>query len=87
MRASWKAQSVRRLAAGTERRGLASRVPDRHAFSMRFDWKQEKNAWLRQHRQIAFEQIIFHLGRGDVWKTTLSESQKVSAPISCLCHR
>jgi uncharacterized DUF497 family protein len=37
---------------------------------MRFDWNPEKNAWLRQHRGISFEEIVVHLGRGDVWKTS-----------------
>ena len=37
---------------------------------MRFDWRPEKNAWLRKHRGISFDEIIVHLGRGDVWKTS-----------------
>ena len=37
---------------------------------MHFEWKPEKNAWLRRHRRISFEQIVVHLGRGDVWKTS-----------------
>jgi hypothetical protein len=37
---------------------------------MRFDWSPEKNAWLRTHRRISFDEIIVHLGRGDVWKTS-----------------
>jgi hypothetical protein len=37
---------------------------------MRFEWKPEKNAWLRQHRRISFDEIVVHLGRGDVWKTS-----------------
>jgi hypothetical protein len=36
---------------------------------MRFEWKPEKNAWLREHRRISFDEIVVHLGRGDVWKT------------------
>lgn len=37
---------------------------------MRFEWKPEKNAWLRRHRGISFDDIVVHLGRGDVWKTS-----------------
>lgn len=35
---------------------------------MRFDWNPEKNAWLRRHRSASFDEIVVHLGRGDVWK-------------------
>lgn len=35
---------------------------------MRFEWNPAKNAWLREHRGISFEEIVVHLGRGDVWK-------------------
>ena len=35
---------------------------------MKFDWNPEKNEWLKQNRNISFEQVIFHLSRGDVWK-------------------
>ena len=35
---------------------------------MKFDWNPEKNEWLKQKRNISFEQVIFHLSRGDVWK-------------------
>jgi uncharacterized DUF497 family protein len=34
---------------------------------MKYDWNPEKNEWLKQERRISFEQIIFHLSRGDVW--------------------
>ena len=43
---------------------------------MRFEWKPEKNAWLRQHRRISFDEIVVHLGRGDVWKTSPHPSRK-----------
>ena len=36
---------------------------------MRFEWNPEKNAWLRERRRISFDEIVVHLGRGDVWKT------------------
>jgi uncharacterized DUF497 family protein len=34
---------------------------------MKYDWNPEKNEWLKTHRHISFEQIIFHLCQGDVW--------------------
>ncbi len=36
--------------------------------NMKYDWDSEKNDWLKKQRDITFEQIIFHLGQGDVWK-------------------
>ena len=35
--------------------------------NMKYEWNSEKNEWLKQHRNISFEQIIFHLGQGDIW--------------------
>ena len=35
---------------------------------MKFDWDSSKNEKLRTQRNITFEQVIFHLGQGDVWK-------------------
>ena len=43
---------------------------------MRFEWKPEKNAWLRQQRRISFDEIVVHLGRGDVWKTSPHPNRK-----------
>lgn len=37
---------------------------------MKYEWNPEKNAWLKKHRNISFEQIIFHLGQGDIWGTS-----------------
>lgn len=34
---------------------------------MKYDWSPDKNEWLKSYRNISFEQIIFHLGQGDVW--------------------
>ena len=34
---------------------------------MKYDWNSDKNEWLKKHRKISFEQIIFHLSQGDVW--------------------
>lgn len=35
---------------------------------MKFEWSPDKNEWLKRFRDISFEQIIFHLGQGDVWR-------------------
>ncbi len=35
---------------------------------MKYDWNAEKNEWLKNERNVSFEQIIIHLSRGDVWK-------------------
>jgi hypothetical protein len=35
---------------------------------MRYDWNPEKNEWLKKERHMSFEQIVFHLSQGDVWK-------------------
>ncbi len=35
---------------------------------MKYEWNSNKNEWLKINRHISFEQIIFHLGRGDVWR-------------------
>lgn len=36
---------------------------------MRFEWNPDKNDWLKRERDVSFEQIVFHLAEGDVWKT------------------
>ena len=35
---------------------------------MKYEWNPEKNEWLKKERKISFEQIIFHLSQGDLWK-------------------
>ncbi|MBU1153780.1 BrnT family toxin [bacterium] len=35
---------------------------------MKYEWNSEKNEWLKEERNISFEQIIFHLLQGDLWK-------------------
>ena len=37
---------------------------------MKYEWNPDKNMWLKKERNISFEQIIFHLSQGDVWKIT-----------------
>ena len=35
---------------------------------IRYDWNPEKNEILKNERNISFEQIIFHLLKGDIWR-------------------
>ncbi len=35
---------------------------------MKFEWNPKKNEWLKKERGVSFEQVLFHLSRGDVWK-------------------
>lgn len=36
---------------------------------MKYEWNPEKNEELKKDRNISFEEIIFHLSKGDLWKT------------------
>ncbi|MBU1085917.1 MAG: toxin [Candidatus Omnitrophica bacterium] len=36
---------------------------------MRYEWDPDKNELLKKERNISFEQVIFHLSQGDIWKT------------------
>jgi uncharacterized DUF497 family protein len=36
---------------------------------MQYDWDPGKNERLKKERGISFEQILFHLAEGDIWKT------------------
>ena len=36
--------------------------------SMKYDWDPGKNEWLKRERKISFEQVVYHLLQGDVWK-------------------
>ncbi len=35
---------------------------------MKYEWDPAKNQWLKENRHISFEQVIYHLSRGDLWK-------------------
>ncbi len=35
---------------------------------MRYEWNSEKNEWLKEKRNISFEEVIFHLSKGNVWQ-------------------
>jgi len=43
---------------------------------MRYDWNPDKNEQLKEERNISFEEIVFHLSEGDVWKTSDHPNQK-----------
>lgn len=43
---------------------------------MRYDWNPDKNEWLKKERNISFEEVVFHLSQGDVWKTAPHPNQK-----------
>ena len=43
---------------------------------MRYEWNPEKNEKLKRERSISFEQIVFHLSQGDIWKTADHPDQK-----------
>jgi uncharacterized DUF497 family protein len=43
---------------------------------MKFEWDPEKNERLKRERSISFEKIVFHLSRGDVWKTAVHPDQE-----------
>ena len=45
-------------------------------YIMKYEWNPEKNKWLKKERNISFEQIIFHLSQGDVWKISDHPDQK-----------
>ncbi|MCI5150250.1 MAG: toxin [Candidatus Electrothrix sp. MAN1_4] len=43
---------------------------------MQYEWNPDKNAKLKKERNISFEEIIFHLSQGDLWKTADHPDQK-----------
>lgn len=43
---------------------------------MRYEWNPEKNEQLKNERNISFEEIVFHLSQGDVWKISDHPNQK-----------
>jgi uncharacterized DUF497 family protein len=43
---------------------------------MKYDWDPQKNEWLKENRNVSFEQAVFHLGQGDVWRTAEHPTQK-----------
>jgi uncharacterized DUF497 family protein len=43
---------------------------------MKFEWNPDKNEQLKRERNISFEQILFHLSQGDLWKIADHPDQK-----------
>ena len=43
---------------------------------MKYEWSPAKNEWLKEQRNISFEQVIFHLSQGDIWKIADHPNQK-----------
>ncbi len=48
-----------------------------HSNAMKYEWNPEKNEILKRERNISFEQIVFHLSQGDIWKTSDHPNQKL----------
>ena len=44
--------------------------------NMKYDWNPENNVWLKKERKLSFEQVVFHLSQGDVWKVADHPDQK-----------
>lgn len=43
---------------------------------MKYEWDPDKNEKLKRERKISFEQIIYHLSQGDIWKKADHPDQK-----------
>ncbi len=39
-----------------------------YAMGVRYDWNPAKNEWLKTERNLSFEDVVFHLSQGDVWR-------------------
>ena len=44
--------------------------------NMKYEWNPEKNEWLKKERGVSFEQVIFHLSQGDLWKVADHPDQR-----------
>ena len=54
---------------------LAIGVPLRHPSTVLFNWDPAKNEILKEYRQVSFETVVVHLGRGDLWRTAEHPNQ------------
>ena len=43
---------------------------------MKFEWNPEKNEKLKKEREVSFEEIVFHLNEGNIWKIADHPNQK-----------
>ena len=41
-----------------------------------YDWKDEKNEWLRKERGLTFEDVVFHLAHGGLLDTIEHPNQR-----------
>ncbi len=48
-----------------------------YAVIMKYEWNPEKNEWLKKEREISFEEVVFHLSQGEVWKVADHPGQKI----------
>ena len=42
---------------------------------MKCEWDPDKNIRLKRERNVSFEQVVFHLLEGDVWKVAAHPNQ------------
>jgi len=43
---------------------------------MRYEWSAKKNIQIKAERGLSFEQVIFHLSQGDLWKVAAHPNQE-----------
>jgi hypothetical protein len=43
---------------------------------VRYDWDPKKNDFLKTIRNVCFEDVVVHLGRGDVWRVAEHPNQE-----------
>lgn len=51
-------------------------MPLRHTLFVYYDWDSTKNDFLKATRNVCFEAVIVHLGRGDVWRVAEHPNQE-----------
>ena len=51
-------------------------MPLWHTSFVTFDWDPEKNRKLKETREVSFESVVVHLGRGDLWKVADHPNQE-----------
>jgi hypothetical protein len=51
-------------------------VPIGHPTGVQYDWDPKKNDFLKETRNVCFEAVIVHLGRGDVWRVAEHPNQE-----------
>lgn len=42
----------------------------------KYRWNPAKNEWLRQHRGISFEQIVWHIAEGHLLEVLISDTDR-----------